>query len=213
MHGTFRQSEHTLAWGNLMKPIAPRLLAALLAVAALAAPRSAVSQDRSDAWQIATAVLPLPDSMRAAASVLGYHGGKLVRLRAGTNGMTCLADDPAQKRFQASCYHRSLESFMARGRALRAAGVTDRHAIDSARLRDIRARRIVMPRGAMLASVFAEADSVDPSADPGPGMTGLDVIYMPYATRVSTGIPEVPSGKRPWIMYPGKPWAHVMLDR
>lgn len=196
-----------------MKPIAPPLLAALVAVAAVATPRSAVSQDRSDAWQIAAAVLPLPDSMRAAAGVMGFHSGKLVQLRPATNGMTCLADNPAQKGFQASCYHRSLEAFMARGRALRAAGVTDRHAIDSARLRDIRARRIVMPRGAMLASVFAEADSVDPAADSLPGMTGLDVIYMPYATRASTGIPEVPSGKRPWIMHPGKPWAHVMLDR
>lgn len=168
---------------------------------------------RSDAWQIAAATLPLPDSLRGGAAVLGYHEGKLVQLRAGTSGMICLSDNPAQKGFQASCYHRALDPFMARGRALREGGVTDRKAIDSIRRADIRAKRYEIPRAALLASVYADSQNFDALAGSPAGMTGLDVIYLPYATAASTGIPERPMENRPWLMYPGKPWAHVMLGR
>ena len=119
--------------------------------------------------------------------------------------------NPAQKGFEASCYHRSLEPFMARGRALRAAGITERHAIDSARLADIRSGRLRMPRGpAMLASLFADKDDFDPRSRPEQS-TMLHVIYLPYATESSSGISAAPAKDRPWLMYGGKPWAHVML--
>ena len=62
-----------------MKRIVLLLAAASLVLALGAAPAGA--QDRSPAWQIAAAVLPLPDSMRARAAVLGYRAGKLVELR------------------------------------------------------------------------------------------------------------------------------------
>jgi hypothetical protein len=186
-----------------------------LGVTALAAGTGAAqtaTADRPAAWQIAAAVLPLPDSMRAGAAVLGYTNGKLVRLRAGSNEMICLADNPAQKGFETSCYHRALEPFMARGRALRASGVTERHAIDSLRLADVRSGRLVMPKGpAMLASLFAESDSFDPAGGRPEKSSMLHVIYLPYATSASSGISAAPAKDRPWLMYGGKPWAHVML--
>lgn len=187
-------------------------LGALGAGAGSAQAASAPAADRPAAWQIAAAVLPLPDSMRAGAAVLGYHDGKLVRLRAGSNEMICLTDNPAQKGFESSCYHKALDPFMARGRALRASGVTERHAIDSLRLADIRAGRFRMPRGpAILASLFAESDSFDPSAGRPEKSSMLHVIYLPYATETSSGISAAPAKDRPWLMYGGKPWAHVML--
>jgi hypothetical protein len=197
---------------NLWVTIGVTALAAGAVAAQTATPAaSAPSVERPAAWQIASAVLPLPDSMRAGAAVLGYQGGKLVRLRAGTNEMICLADNPAQKGFEASCYHKALEPFMARGRALRAAGITERHAIDSLRLIDVRAGRIVMPKAAMLASLFAGSDSFEPSAGRPAGSSMLHVIYLPYATVASSGISAAPAKDRPWLMYSGKPWAHVML--
>ena len=69
------------------------LLSAFVLVAAPLAAQTAAA-DKPVAWQVASAVLPLPDSMRPGAKVLGYRGGELVELRAGTNGMICLADDP-----------------------------------------------------------------------------------------------------------------------
>ena len=75
--------------------------------------------------QISAAVLPLPADARAGATVLGYApDGKLTVLRKGAGAMTCLADDPKQTTFHVACYHDSMEPFMARGRELRASGVT-----------------------------------------------------------------------------------------
>jgi len=185
----------------------------MLAMAAVLVAAPAAAQERTPAWEIAAAVLPLPDSMRAGAAVFAYRAGKLVELRAGRNEMVCLSDDPAGKGFQASCYHRSLEPFMARGRALRAEGITRREQVDSARLAEVKGGRLVMPSAAVLSSVFAESDSFDATAGPAPGQRALDVIYLPYATQASTGISEVPATDRPWLMFAGQPWAHVMLSR
>lgn len=189
-----------------------RIALGLAGLAVVAASAAAQTAERPASWQIASAVLPLPDSARAGAAVLGYANGKLVQLRAGTNDMICLADNPSQKGFEASCYHKSLEPFMARGRALRRSGVTERHAIDSLRLADIRAGRLLMPKGpAMLASLFADDDSFDPAAGRPAKSSMLHVIYLPYATEASSGISATPAKDRPWLMYGGKPWAHVMI--
>ena len=71
----------------------------------------------------------------------------------------------------------------------------------------------LMPSAAVLSSVFAESDSFDPARGPAPGQRALDVIYLPYATQETTGIPEIPATDRPWLMFAGMPWAHVMLTR
>ena len=68
-----------------------------------------------------------------------------------------------------------------------------------------------MPRGpAMLASLFADNDDFDPRSRPEKSSM-LHVIYLPYATESSSGISSAPAKDRPWLMYGGKPWAHVML--
>ena len=164
--------------------------------------------------QIALAVLPAPDSLRAGAAVFGLTPeGRTVTLREGTNELICLADDPAGKRFHVSCYHRDLEPFMARGRELRAQGLKH-EAIDSARMADIEAGRLWMPRQpAALYQAFAPRDSVDLAAGSLKHPSYLYVVYLPYATSASTGLTETPIDAGPWIMYPGKPWAHIMIMR
>lgn len=163
--------------------------------------------------QIAAAVSPLPAPLRATATVLGYSaGGKLVTLRRGSNDMICLADDPSQKMFHVACYHRSLEPFMARGRELHARKLS-REAIDSVRLADIDRRRYAMPsRPAALYQYFAPRDSVDAATGVVNGASYLYVVYTPYATPASTGLTANPVDGGPWIMYPGKPWAHIMIQ-
>jgi hypothetical protein len=162
--------------------------------------------------QIAAAASPLPAPLRANATVLGYHpDGKLVTLRKGLNDMICLADDPSQERFHVSCYHKSLEPFMARGRELHARKLS-REAIDSVRLSDVRRGRYKMPsRPAALYQYFAQRDSVDATSGTVNGASYLYVVYTPYATPESTGLTANPLAGGPWIMYPGKPWAHIMI--
>ena len=163
------------------------------------------------AQQIAVAVLALPAEMRDSATVLGYReAGRLVELRHGSNGMICLADDPAVPRFQVACYHESLEPFMARGRALRASGVTGDQ-VDSVRFREIREGTLVMPRTpAALYSLNGEPGSWDPVTNTVQNGRPLYVVYIAYATPESTGIPDKPARGQPWIMHPGTPKAHIM---
>lgn len=177
----------------------------------LAAPLAAQSAPPA-AVQVAGAVSPLPDSMQAGARVLGYRDGRLVELRAGTNPMICLADDPAQEGFHAACYHRDMDPFMARGRALRAAG-HGRATADSMRMAEVTAGTIPMPKAPVtLYSVFLQGE-FDPDAGLPANAPGLMVIYMPYATEASSGVSTTPSPDRPWLMFPGLPTAHVMIPR
>jgi len=192
-----------------------RLLLLLCSLVLLSGASPAAAQNPTVAWQIAAAVLPLPDSMRAGAEVLGYKtaGGSLVQLRAGTNPMICLADDPTDDRFAAHCYHKSLAAFMQRGRELRAAGITKRSAVDSARLAEINAGTITMPAGgAALYSLYADSLNFDPMAGRPKQSSMLVSFYLPYATQESTGISVMPLTDQPWLMYPGKPWAHLMIQ-
>ena len=167
----------------------------------------------SPARQIAAAVSPLPDPLQKGAQVLGYDAsGKLTTLRSGTNDMVCVADNPTGERFHVACYHKSLEPFMARGRELHAMKKS-REAIDSVRMRDIRTGRYRMPsKPAALYQYFAVRDSVDAATGAVKGAQYLYVVYMPYASEKTTGITENPIPGGPWIMFPGKPWAHIMVS-
>jgi hypothetical protein len=174
---------------------------------------AAASQQKPIDRQIADAVSPLPDTLRPDARVLGYRGGHLEVLRPGTNAMVCLVDDPTREGFHVACYHESLEPFMARGRELRAQGVV-RPQLDSIRLVEIEGGSLPMPRGpSALYSLSHDADAFDPAGEVSDGVRGLYVIYLPYATEASTGISTVPAPDRPWLMFPGEPWAHVMINR
>ncbi|MBK6457477.1 MAG: hypothetical protein IPF87_15595 [Gemmatimonadetes bacterium] len=162
------------------------------------------------AEQVAAAVLPLPPEYRANARVLGYGSdGKLITLRDG-KVMTCLARDPKAPRFHVACYHESMEPFMARGRELRAQGVTNAAEIDSTRFREVKSGKIAMPK--FPAALYSLTDGAfDPKSGTAPGAKHLYVVYIPYATPESTGLSTRPNGNQPWIMFPGTPKAHIMF--
>ncbi|WP_396213465.1 hypothetical protein [Gemmatimonas sp.] len=161
--------------------------------------------------QIAGAVLALPKEMRDGAGVMGYRvPGKLELLRAGKNGMLCLADDPAEERFHVSCYADTMEPFMARGRSLRADGVKGAQ-VDTARFAEVKSGKIKMPTApAALYQIFA--DSFDASTGSVKNGRNLFVVYIPFATPATTGLSTVPSDTKPWLMLPGTPKAHIMFS-
>jgi hypothetical protein len=162
--------------------------------------------------QIAGAVLAAPDSLRSGAAVLGWQGGELVEIRKGTNELICLADDPAKDRFQVACYQKSLEPFMARGRELHRQKMSHEQ-VDSVRLADVKAGRWQMPSNpTALYNLVAPKDSIDATTGLPRGGTRWYVIYMPYATEASSGFSiAADASGRPWLMYPGTPWAHLMV--
>jgi hypothetical protein len=163
--------------------------------------------------QITAAVLAAPEEMRVGATVLGYDAdGHLRKLRQGSGALVCLGSNPKAERFHVACYQRSLEPFMARGRALRARGVTgDR--VDSLRFAEVRAGKLRMPNHpAMLYSLTGPADSFDPATGTAPNAKPLFVVYVPFATGKSMGLSTTPVEGAPWIMHPGTPKAHIMFQ-
>lgn len=166
------------------------------------------------AQQISLAVLAAPKPMRDAATVLGYNSdGKLVTLRRGSGSLVCLAANPVENLFHVSCYHKSLEPFMARGREVRATLGEKRGVVDSVRGAEIRAGTLKMPQRAILYQLFAARDSVDAVGGRLKSPSSLSVVYIPYATTETTGISASPSPGTPWLMFPGEPWAHIMISR
>lgn len=188
-------------------------LAAVAAVALVAGPRVARAQTALPTveQQMAAAVLPLPKELRAGATVMGYRtAGKLEVIHAGTNGMICLALYVVRPDFHVACYHKSLEPFMARGRALRASGVKDPE-VDSVRFREIRSGKLKMPAAGALYSLTAKKEQYDAATNTLNGARPLGVIYVPFATPESTGLSAQPVPGQPWIMFPGTPKAHIMI--
>lgn len=183
---------------------------ALLALAPAALP--AQWKIMPPAQQIALAVQALPQEFRADATVLGYNAaGKLVTLRQGKGAMICLAQDPQEKGFHVACYQKDLEPFMKRGRELREQGVTGGQ-VDSVRFAEVKSGKLTMPKAGALWQLFGPATAVDLATNTVSNEAKpLYVIYMPYATPESTGIPAKPSGSMPWLMLPGTVKAHVMF--
>jgi hypothetical protein len=163
--------------------------------------------------QIAAAVLAAPEDQRAGATVLGYdRNGKLVTLRPGSNNLICTADDPKQQGFGCACYHKDLEAFMARGRELREQGKSHGEIFDI-REQEAKAGTLKMPEQPTTLHLLEGADSkYDPATGKVAGANYRYVVYIPWATAESTGLPLqplVPGG--PWIMDPGTHRAHIMI--
>jgi hypothetical protein len=162
--------------------------------------------------QIAAAVLAAPEDRRAGATVLGYDtGGALVTLRQGTNDLVCLADDPRDEAFSVACYHKELDPFMARGRELRAQGVTGKER-EERRWKEIDAGTLKMPREPRTLYVLT-GGAYDAASGKVTDSYLRWVVYTPYATAESTGLPtKAPGPGAPWLMFPGTPGAHIMIS-
>jgi hypothetical protein len=163
--------------------------------------------------QIKTAVLAAPEMYREDATVLGYNQeGRLVTLREGNNGMVCLADDPNKAGISVACYGAELEPFMARGRELVAEGKSNEEKRE-VRKNEIEAGTLKMPEEPAMVYVLAGEEN-DYSAETGELLKSKIryVIYKPYMTGESTGLPTKPQAPgMPWLMDAGTHRSHIMI--
>lgn len=163
--------------------------------------------------QIKTATLAAPEELREEVMVYGYNEqGEMVVLREGKNQLVCIADDPNKKGISVSCYSKKLEPFMARGRQLNEEGK------DEMQRREIRGReaeegKLQLPDAPAMTYIFSGSeDNYDPQTGELKDGHFRYVIYIPYATAESTGLPEKPFAPgMPWIMDPGTHRAHIMI--
>ena len=191
-------------------PRTSTLLAVALILSAAPFAQAQTAAPLTKDQRIQSAVLPLPEELRASATVLGHGAaGVMVTLRKGTGSMICLADDPGSAGFHVACYHQSMEPFMARGRALRAEGVAGAQ-VDTVRFAEVVAGKLPMP--AAPASLYSiTGDGYDLVTGEITSGRRLYVVYIPFATPESTGLPGSPVAGAPWIMFPGTPKAHIMF--
>ena len=163
--------------------------------------------------QIKTALLAAPEDQRSGAMVYGYNeAGEFVVLKEGTNNLICLADDPGRDGISVSCYAKNLEPFMARGRQLIKEGKSEMEK------REIRAKEaesgvLKMPDAPSMMYVFSGSED-NYNATTGELEDGnfRYVIYIPFATTESTGLPDKPFAPgMPWLMDPGTHRAHIMV--
>lgn len=189
---------------------------ALLAAAALTlwTPAPVTGQTTLTAeQQIAAAVLAAPPDRQAGARVLGFGpGGSMIELRGGSNDLICLADDPGREGFSVACYHESMDPFMARGRELAAQGITDGGERNRIRWEEAEAGRLPVPDHP--ASLFVlTGESYDPATGEIEERYLRYVIYVPWATPESLGLPDRPTAPgAPWLMFPGTASAHIMIS-
>jgi len=164
--------------------------------------------------QIKSALLAAPLEKRDSCTVYGYSADKqLIVLRQGTNELICLADNPEVPGFSVACYVKELEPFMQRGRELRKQGIKDQQLFDE-REKKVKAGTLQMPKEPAALYVYSAKDQ-DFDHTTGEVKNGYlrYVIYIPYATAASTGLPEKPSADgMPWIMNPGTHGAHIMIN-
>ena len=164
--------------------------------------------------QIKSALLAAPQEKRDSCTVYGYSADKqFILLRQGTNEMICLADNPDDPGFSVACYVRELEPFMQRGRELRKQGIKD-DSLFNEREKEVKAGTLQMPKQPAALYVYSAKDEeFDPATGEVKNGYLRYVIYIPYATVASTGLPEKPSANgMPWIMNAGTHGAHIMIN-
>jgi len=166
-----------------------------------------------EAIQIKTAVLPAPEDDKDGAMVYGYDtDGNFVVLREGKNNLVCLADDPKKKGISVSCYSIKLEPFMKRGRELNAAG-KDFNEKKEIRGMEVAQGKLEMPKEPSMTYIyFGTEEAYNPETGELADGQFRYVIYTPFATTESTGLPDKPHSKgMPWLMDPGTFRAHIMV--
>lgn len=163
--------------------------------------------------QIKTATLPAPEADKEGAMVYGYDKeGNLTVLREGSNNLVCIADDPRKEGISVSCYSVKLEPFMARGRELSNQGL-DFEQKRKARGEEVKNGTLKMPDvPSMMYVYFGKQENYNPNTGELKEGKFRYVIYTPFATTESTGLPDKPHAPgMPWLMDPGTHRAHIMV--
>lgn len=199
-----------------MRPIqlGPKLFVALFVLILVDALPMLAQAPTAEA-QMAAATLPLPDEMRADATVIGWNeSGERTDLREGTNGMICIADEPGDERFRVVCYPEPLHPLLSRSRELSEENLEEAER-DRRLEEEVEAGKVVLPeQPAVLHVINGPAGSYDPATGQTSGeVSQLRIIFTPYQTAEAMGLPTERQGDMPWVMNSGELFSHIMIVR
>ena len=182
-----------------------------VAVVALLCPSAAApASAQPAAAQIAEAVSPLPEDLKAGATVLTYDKatGERKVLRQGTNAIECQPKDPEDKDEFIRCYNKVMAPRRDLEAKLRAQKKTDKEVSDAV--------AAALKAGDIKAAPFGTMSYRKTGVDGRIKM--LWVMSVPNATPESIGVSAVSQRDAalkgaglPWLMLPGTPGAHIMI--
>lgn len=170
------------------------------------AAKSAITDVASD--PVAQAVLPLPDDLRAGATVYTYDTATGARrvLRQGTNDVECTPKDP-QTQFT-WCYSKVTAPRRDMAAKLRAEKKSDEEIQKAVAAATAAGTLKPTPFGTMSYRLYGGTDRI----------RLLWVMSVPNATPESIAVSDVSQRDaaikgdgRPWLMLPGTPGAHIMI--
>jgi hypothetical protein len=85
--------------------------------------------------------------------------------------------------------------------------------VDTVRFAEVRAKKLAMPtQPASMYQLFGPPGAFDHATGTAKQARLLFTVYLPGATTASTGLSAKPAEGTPWLMYPGTPKAHIMLQ-
>jgi hypothetical protein len=166
---------------------------------------SAVSSSRllgqakwTDAQKIANAVTAAPSFISEKATIEEWRDGKAVTLRASSSGWTCMPTDPAKEGNEPMCLDEEWTSFM--------------HAHSTKATPHV--KRVGV--GYMIAPGGAPTSNTDPFAkqatpDNEWAYDPPHVMLLVTDPRELKGMPTKRQSGGPWVMWAGRPYAHVMV--
>ena len=179
-----------------LHPALPLLGSALLLLPV--ASLDAQAPDKDVLIKSALAAAPAHIAKDAAVIAPGPDG-KMMQLRAGTNGFTCLPDHPTTPDKDPMCVDQQGMLFA-----------------ESIMNHDPRPKNTAPGLGYMLQG-GSDISAIDPWAQPGPGHQFISspphwMIFWPYDPKAS-GLSTTPKKDGTWIMWAGTPYAHLMINQ
>jgi hypothetical protein len=164
-------------------------------------PVVSLAQNGNAAKQITEALLPLPEPLRDGATVvLDAVPGKRIVLRKGTNNIICRANTTTPG-FNVYCYQKELDTFWTRFGKLALEGKSNTEILN------ILSAEFTPGEVKSLSGVALYRLSGESPESSLPIMS----VFLPYASSESTGLSAERNHYRPWLMWPGTPFAHVMI--
>jgi len=186
-----------------------RVLPLLLIVAV----SSSACAQQPDPRLVGEALSAAPEAFRDAATIYAFNdAGTLEVIREGDGSFFCAADNPHVEGFEATCWQQALDAYVRRGYELKSEGIPGRETVGM-REAEIDAGTLEWFDGeATMYLRYGENAHWDAELGEVVDSKLRYVVYTPYATSESTGLPLEPmTPGGPWIMNPGSFRAHIML--
>ena len=178
----------------------PHTFISLAAVAWLGTATAVQAQQADTEALIKSALAAAPaDIAKDAAVIAPGPDGKMVTLKEGTNGFTCLPDQPQTPGKDAMCL--------------------DPQAMIWAQswMNHDPSPKNLSPGVAYMLTGGSDVSATDPWATPGPNHKFVSspphwMVMWPFSAH-ATGLSTTPSQTGTWIMFAGTPYAHLMVNQ